>query len=35
MTRLGDCINFPQKGETVGIHYVLRDSFDKIIESTY
>ena len=23
--RLGDCINFPSKGEIVGVHYILRD----------
>lgn len=23
--RLGDCINFPQKGELVGVHYTLRN----------
>jgi hypothetical protein len=22
--RLGDCINYPQKGELVGVHYTLR-----------
>ena len=33
--RLGDCINFPTKGEIVGIHYILRDENEKVIESTY
>ena len=33
--RLGDCINFPTKGEIVGINYILRDENEKVIESTY
>ena len=33
--RLGDNINYPQKGECVGVHYILRNESDQIIESTY
>jgi FKBP-type peptidyl-prolyl cis-trans isomerase 2 len=32
--RLGDAINFPHKGELVGVHYTLRNE-KEIIESTY
>ena len=32
--RLGDCLNYPCKGEIVGVHYDLRDQFDQLIEST-
>lgn len=32
--RLGDCLNYPAKGEIVGVHYDLRDQFDQLIEST-
>ena len=32
--RLGDCINFPQKGELVGVHYTLRNE-NGPMESTY
>jgi FKBP-type peptidyl-prolyl cis-trans isomerase 2 len=32
--RLGDCLNFPSKGEIVGVHYDLRDQFDQPIENT-
>jgi len=32
--RLGDCINFPQKGEIVGVHYTLRNE-NESMESTY
>ena len=33
--RLGDTLNFPQKGELVGVHYVVRDENDQLIESTH
>jgi FKBP-type peptidyl-prolyl cis-trans isomerase len=33
--RLGDNINYPQKGECVGVHYTLRNDADQVIESTY
>lgn len=29
--RLGDCLNFPVKGEIVGVHYDLRDQFEQLI----
>ena len=29
--RLGDCLNYPSKGELVGVHYILKDEFDQII----
>lgn len=29
--RLGDCINFPSRGEVVGVHYILRDESEKTI----
>jgi hypothetical protein len=29
--RLGDCLNFPLKGEIVGVHYDLHDNFDQPI----
>lgn len=32
--RLGDCLNYPAKGEIVGVHYDLRDQFGQLIEST-
>jgi hypothetical protein len=33
--RLGDTINFPKRGEQVGVHYTLRNEQDQVIESTY
>jgi FKBP-type peptidyl-prolyl cis-trans isomerase 2 len=33
--RLGDNINYPQKGECVGVHYTLRNETGQVIESTY
>jgi FKBP-type peptidyl-prolyl cis-trans isomerase 2 len=33
--RVGDNINYPQKGESVGVHYTLRGEADQLIESTY
>jgi FKBP-type peptidyl-prolyl cis-trans isomerase len=33
--RLGDNINYPQKGENVGVHYTLRNESEQTIESTY
>lgn len=33
--RLGDNINYPQKGESVGVHYTLRNESGQVIESTY
>lgn len=32
--RLGDCLNFPTKGDIVGVHYDLSDQFGQLIEST-
>lgn len=32
--KLGDCINYPQKGELVGVHYTLRNE-NELMESTY
>ena len=32
--KLGDCINYPQKGELVGVHYTLRNEHDTM-ENTY
>lgn len=32
--RLGDCVNYPNKGELVGVHYILKDHYTEIIEST-
>lgn len=31
MVRLGDNINYPQKGECVGVHYTLRSDTDQLI----
>ena len=32
--RLGDCVNFPLRGELVGVHYTLRNE-NQTMESTY
>ena len=32
--RLGDCVNYPQRGELVGVHYALRNE-NEAMESTY
>lgn len=32
--KLGDCINYPQRGELVGVHYTLRNE-NQLMESTH
>lgn len=31
MLRLGDGINYPSKGELVGVHYTLRNSDEQVL----
>lgn len=33
--RLGDTINYPLKGELVGVHYTLRNQEEQVVESTF
>ena len=32
--RLGDGLNYADKGELVGVHYSLKNQFEEVIEST-
>ncbi len=33
--RVGDCTNYPEKGDMVGVHYIIKDQEGLTIESTY